>query len=213
MTAIVVLASAVVPLLIVKGIVADRLFNKEIEQLGTRLLNTGNMLAADIGKNGYFDKQYDVAINAQIEQISYNYSGRIVIVASTYVVVKDTYIDQENKILISYEVNQAFHGIVTSNYDEEYGIIELTMPIYAADGNNIIGVLMFAVPDTPERDSLKYVNRVMNYAFDVVVIVMLLVAIAYAFGISRPLSKLAESIHGITSGYMDKRLDEKKGLG
>ena len=30
---------------------------------------------------------------------------------------------------------------------------------------------------------------------------------------SRPLRKLAESIHGITSGYMDKRLDENKGFG
>lgn len=213
MTAIVVLASALIPLIIVKGIVADRLFAKEIEQLSTRLLNTGNMLAADIGKNGYFDKQYDVAINAQIEQISYNYSGRIVIVAADYVVVKDTYIDQENKTLVSYEVNQAFHGIVTNNYDKEYGIVELTMPIYAADGTTITGVLMFAVPDTFERNTLKYVNNIMAYACDIVFVVMIMAAAAYAFAISRPLSKLAESIHGITSGYMDKRLDEKKGLG
>ena len=33
------------------------------------------------------------------------------ILAADYVVVKDTYIDQENKTLVSYEVNQAFHEI------------------------------------------------------------------------------------------------------
>lgn len=213
MTAVVIIAAAVVPLVLVRNVLTDKLFTKEIEQLSTKLLNTGNMLAADIGRNGYLNKQYDAGINAQIEQISYNYSGRIVIVASNYVVVKDTYIDHENKILVSYEVNQAFHGITTDNYDSEYGIIELTMPIYAADGTTIIGVLMFAVPDTEQTEHVEYISRIMTYAADIVFVIMILVAVAYAFGISRPFMKLAEYIHGITSGYMDKRLDEKKGLG
>lgn len=210
---IVVLAASVVPLLSVKGIAVKFFRNREIKQLESQLLNTGNLLAADIGKNGYFNKQYDEKINAQLEQISYMYSGRIVIVASNYIVVKDTYVDQENKTLVSYEVNQAFHGITTTSYDDSYGIIELTQPIYASDASTIIGVLMFAVPDTSVREDVKYLERFMTYAVDIVFTVMLLVALGYAVAISRPLRKLAESIHGITSGYMDKRLDETKGLG
>ena len=53
----------------------------------------------------------------------------------------------------------------------------------------------------------------MTYAVDIVFTVMLLAALGYAVAISRPLRRLAESIHGITSGYMDKRLDETKGFG
>ena len=195
---IMILAASVVPLLAVRGIVVNSFLERQIKQLETKLLNTGNILSADIGKSGYFDRQYDDRINAQVEQLSYMYSGRIVVVASNYNVVKDTYVDQENKTLVSYEVNQAFHGIVTSSYDSKYGIIEITQPIYSSNGNNIIGVLMFAVPDT---------------SIDVTFTIMVLVALAYAFGISRPFIKLAEAIHGMTSGYMDKRLDEDKGLG
>lgn len=210
---IMILAASVVPLLAVRGIVVNSFLERQIKQLETKLLNTGNILSADIGKSGYFDRQYDDRINAQVEQLSYMYSGRIVVVASNYNVVKDTYVDQENKTLVSYEVNQAFHGIVTSSYDSKYGIIEITQPIYSSNGNNIIGVLMFAVPDTSIRENVRYIERFITSAIDVTFTVMVLVALAYAFGISRPFIKLAEAIHGMTSGYMDKRLDEDKGLG
>ncbi len=153
---IMILAASVVPLLAVRGIVVNSFLERQIKQLETKLLNTGNILSADIGKSGYFDRQYDDRINAQVEQLSYMYSGRIVVVASNYNVVKDTYVDQENKTLVSYEVNQAFHGIVTSSYDSRYGIIEITQPIYSSNGNNIIGVLMFAVPDTSIRENVRY---------------------------------------------------------
>ena len=210
---IMILAASVVPLLAVRGVVVNSFLERQIKQLETKLLNTGNILSADIGKSGYFDRQYDDRINAQVEQISYMYSGRIVVVASNYNVVKDTYVDQENKTLVSYEVNQAFHGIVTNSYDSKYGIIEITQPIYSSNGNNIIGVLMFAVPDTSIRENVRYIERFITSAIDVTFTVMVLVALAYAFGISRPFIKLAEAIHGMTSGYMDKRLDEDKGLG
>ena len=208
---IMILAASVVPLLAVGGVVVNSFLERQIKQLETKLLNTGNILSADIGKSGYFDRQYDDRINAQVEQLSYMYSGRIVVVASNYNVVKDTYVDQENKTLVSYEVNQAFHGIVTSSYDSKYGIIEITQPIYSSDGNNIIGVLMFAVPDTSIRENVRYIERFITSAIDVTFTII--VALAYAFGISRPFIKLAEAIHGMTSGYMDKRLDEDKGLG
>lgn len=213
MTVLVVLISSVVPLLAVRGIVVNNFLERQIKQLETQLLNTGNILAADIGKSGYFNRQYDDRINAQVEQVSHIYSGRVVIVAANYNVIKDTYVDQENKTLVSYEVNQAFHGIVTNSYDSKYGIIEITQPVYAVDGNEIIGVLMFAVPDTSIKENVQYLERFMTSAIDITFTAMILIALAYAFGISRPFRKLADAIHGMTSGYMDNRLDEDKGLG
>ncbi len=212
-TVVVILAASVVPLAIAKGVVKKCVLDRGIERLESQLLNTGNLLAGDIGKTGYFNKQHDDKINAQISQISYMYSGRIVIVAANYVVVKDTYVDKENKTLVSYEVNQAFRGITTKNYDSRHGIIEITQPVYAPDGNTITGVLMFAVPDTTVKENVQYIDRIMTYVIDIVFMVMLLLALGYALSVSRPLRKLAESIHGITSGYMDKRLDENKGFG
>lgn len=212
-TVLVVLIASLVPLVITKGVVKKHFLDRQIKQLETQLFNTGSLLAGDICKNGYFNRQYDNKINAQIEQISYMYSGRVVIVAANYVVVKDTYVDKENKTLVSYEVNQAFHGITTTNYDSRYGIIEITQPIYATDGSSITGVLMFAVPDTSVKESVQYIDKVMTYAIDIVFTIMVLLSLAYAFSVSRPLRKLSESIHGITSGYMDKRLDENKGFG
>ena len=66
---IMILAASVVPLLAVRGIVVNSFLERQIKQLETRLLNTGNILSADIGKSGYFDRQYDDRINAQVDQL------------------------------------------------------------------------------------------------------------------------------------------------
>ena len=64
---IMILAASVVPLLAVRGIVVNSFLERQIKQLETKLLNTGNILSADIGKSGYFDRQYDDRINAQVD--------------------------------------------------------------------------------------------------------------------------------------------------
>ena len=50
----------------------------------------------------------------------------------------------------------------------------------------------FAVPDTFIRENVRYIERFITSAIDVTFTVMVLVALAYAFGISRPFRKLAE---------------------
>ena len=77
-TVLVVLIASLVPLVITKGVVKNHFLDRQIKQLETQLFNTGSLLAGDICKNGYFNRQYDNKINAQIEQISYMYSGRVV---------------------------------------------------------------------------------------------------------------------------------------
>lgn len=213
LVAVVVLNAAVLPLAVLGNAASYSFLSRRIEQMETELLNRCNMLAADISRENFFTTQYNEKIAAQIEQITYTYSGRIVIVAKNYVVVKDTYVDRENKTLVSYEVNRAFHGITTKVYDKEEGIIELTLPVYDTAGKTITGVIMMSVPDTVVRSDVEYISRFITRFTDIVFVIMLIVALIFAWMISQPLHKLSTVIHGITSGYMDRRLEEDKGLG
>ena len=213
LVAMFVLIMTILPLVILKNVTYSSFFKRGIAGLETELLNRGNMLADDISREDFFSNPYNENIAAQIEQITYTYSGRIVIVASNYVVIKDTYVDRENKTLVSHEVNKAFHGIVTKEYDKEDGIIEITLPVYSTDAGSIKGVIMMAVPDTAVRTGAAYIERLIERFTDIVFVIMIIAAIFFACAISAHLHKLSLVIHGITSGYMDKRLEEKKGFG
>lgn len=208
-----IIASAVVPLGIARAVCTSWYSARAISRLETELQNRCNLLAADINKMNFFVNQRNESIAAQIEQLTYTYSGRIIIVASNYVVVKDTYIDHENKTLVSSEVNQAFRGISMKTYNKEEGYLEMSLPIYGSDVKSIIGVILLTVPDTTVAGDTEYIDMLFRRVTEVVFFVALVAAVLCAWGISRPLSKLTAAIRGFTSGYMDKRLVEEKGFG
>ena len=68
-------------------------------------------------------------INAELEQLSNLYDGRVIIINTNFKVVKDTYGISEGKYVISEEVIRCFKGESISNYDSNNGYIEITTPI------------------------------------------------------------------------------------
>ncbi len=68
-------------------------------------------------------------INAELEQLSNLYDGRVLIISSDLKIVKDTYGISEGRTIISEEVIRCLKGDSTSKYDRENGYIEMTIPI------------------------------------------------------------------------------------
>ena len=68
-------------------------------------------------------------INAELDQISSLYDGRVLIINGNFNVVKDTYGLSEGKTIISEEVIKCFKGSTVANYDKVNGFIEITTPI------------------------------------------------------------------------------------
>lgn len=76
----------------------------------------------------YLQDTSSPVINAELEQLSNLYGGRVLIISGNLKVVKDTYSISEGKTIISEEVVKCFRGESMSNYDADLGYVEMTIP-------------------------------------------------------------------------------------
>ena len=77
----------------------------------------------------YLQDTSSEVINAELEQLSNLYDGRVLIINADLRIVKDTYGISEGKTMISEEVIRCLRGKSANRYDRENGYIEMTIPI------------------------------------------------------------------------------------
>lgn len=77
----------------------------------------------------YLQDTSSEVINAELEQLSNLYDGRVLVINANLRIVKDTYGISEGKTIISEEVIRCLRGESANRYDRENGYIEMTIPI------------------------------------------------------------------------------------
>ncbi len=203
---------ALVPLSISRRVVNDNYRTNGIDNLVAGAQNMCKKLAEDISMTGYLGNPDNEVIDSKIDAVTYMYSGRMLLIAANHMVVKDTYVVQESKLMVSQEVNKAFYGATTVDYVKDDGYIELTSPIYAADGKEVIGVLILTVKDSVVISGADKLNSVMMTFYELIFVCVFIGACGFAWFITRPLEILTGLIKGVSSGYLDNRLDTNKGF-
>ena len=164
-------------------------------------------------------------INAELDQLSNLYDGRVLIIDQDYKVIKDTYGISEGKTIISEEVIQCFKGMNTTNYDEINRYIEVTTPIYQTitvtsastkDQNTILmdeekqsvvkGVMLTSVSTDFIETTLEILKR-RAYIIELVMMVIVVGLSAFASRImTRPFESITNSINDIKDGFHYKQI-------
>ena len=103
--------------------------NRAVSLRTSEILSQAKILANQIVSNDYLENSGSPTINAQLEQLSTIYDGRVMIISDTFQVVKDTYKLDEKKTIISEEVIKSFYGEEITKYDSKYRYIEMTIPL------------------------------------------------------------------------------------
>ena len=107
--------------------------NRAVSLRTSEILSQAKILANQIVSNDYLENSGSPTINAQLEQLSTIYDGRVMIISDTFQVVKDTYKLDEKKTIISEEVIKSFYGEEITKYDSKYRYIEMTIPLVRTD--------------------------------------------------------------------------------
>ncbi|MBE5906587.1 MAG: two-component sensor histidine kinase [Lachnospiraceae bacterium] len=115
---------------------------KEVSAKTLEISNQSKLLATQIASTDYLNNQDSEVIDAQLNQLSNVYDGRIMLIDSAYTIVKDTYQMDEGKVITSQEVVTSFAGTVNSRYDRKYGYLEMTLPIVNPNNQDIMGVFV-----------------------------------------------------------------------
>lgn len=183
----------------------DRAVSLRISDVQTQM----KIIADHLLNYNYLQDTSSGVINAELDQISNLYDGRVLIINSNFKIAKDTYGISEGKTMISEEVIKCFKGESTSNYDKKNGYIEVTTPIMisgtveadSAETEKIRGVMLTSV----STDSITATIDILGEKAMIVQILICLVVLGGAAVLSkllvRPVNQLTDAIKDIKEGY------------
>ena len=162
----------------------------------------------------YLQDTSSPVINAELEQLSNLYNGRVLIIGDNLKIVKDTYGISEGKTIISEEVVKCFKGESMSNYDADHGYIEMTIPISEMVESTEENEEKSGEPKEEYRgamlisvscDTIQKTMDILNSKATVLQLIMMVIIIGLAFFLAgflvKPLNKVTAAINEVKGGY------------
>ena len=176
----------------------------------SEILGQAKILANQIVSNDYLLNTDSVIINAELQQLSNIYDGKIMLIDNTFRVVKDTYDLDTGKIIISKEVIQSYKGTDITKYDPESRYIEIVTPLNetnAKTGEKVpIGVMMISVSTDNINLNMEYLGTNLFVIQMICGMLVVILAIWLAFRLTGPLKEMSHSIDEIEQGYGSNKL-------
>ncbi len=169
--------------------------NRSIDVLGQAKILGNQVVTYDYMK----DTSLEV-INAQLEMLSTIYDGRVLIVNSSFQIVKDTYELDTGKTIISEEVVKSFQGEEINKYDSKNRYIELAIPLKKEGMEQSLGVLLVSVSTDSimlNYDYLKDNALILELASMVIILGF---ALFWSGRLVRPFGKLSKFLEGVQEG-------------
>ena len=180
--------------------------------------NQYKILANHLTAYNYLNNTSSEIVNAELDQLSTLYDGRVLIVDSNFQVIRDTYGLSEGKTIISKEVMQCFNGTPTASYDRENQYIELTTPITEvtqgtetdAEGEGkdaeVVGVILAGVA----TDTVGTSVGILAHKASIIQFLMSIILIAIAWSLSivtvKPFDKVTDAIAAVKDGFNTERI-------
>ena len=152
---------------------------------------------------GYMDNPGSEVMDAELLQFSNIYDGRVLIIDSSLQIIKDTYLLEEGKTVVSAEVIRGFQGMGTTNYSRRHKYVEVTAPVKEADGTISGVILVSASVDSllRIRDTLQTKGMLIQLALAAVIVVL---SVAASVVLVKPLGKITHSMEDLSKGDVEE---------
>jgi signal transduction histidine kinase len=184
--------------------------NRAVSIRTSEILSQAKILANQIVSNDYLNNKTAVNINAQLEQLSTIYDGRVMIIDDEFHIIKDTYSLDEGKTIISEKVIESYYGEEINKYDAQNHYIELAIPltISIAEGaeNRVIGVMLVSVSTDSIQMNRDYLATNTLVIELICVFAVVFLGVLLAIQLVKPFHKMSQSIEMIQTGYGEDAL-------
>ncbi|MBO6015923.1 MAG: ATP-binding protein [Lachnospiraceae bacterium] len=176
------------------------------------------ILANHLLTYNYLSDTSSEVINAELEQLSNLYDGRVLIVDQNFNIVKDTYGISEGKTIISEEVIRSFKGEDIVNYDDKDFFLELVTPIWATvtsqtveeDDTEAASVVKGVLLTSVATDSIQNNVEMLSDRATILQSIMGIALIGIAWGLSHllvaPFEKVTAAISEVKAGFYTERV-------
>ena len=212
---LIILLAGVVPSFFMRYAILE---NYETRAVSVRIADVQNqfkILANHLITYGYLRDTSSEVINAELEQLSNLYDGRVLIIDQNFKVVKDTYGISEGKTIISEEVIKCFKGTSTTNHDRKNGYLEVTTPIVGGtesekgtDSGTVLaeGVMLTSVSTDSIVTTLEILNRKALIVECITFILIVVVAFVLAKLLTAPFERISQAINEVKAGFTDEKI-------
>ena len=202
----------IIPSILVRDAILYNYENRAINVRESEVSNQLNIIANHLITYNYLTDPSDAAVNAELEQISNLYDGRILIIGGNFKAIKDTNGVSTGRTIISEEVIKCFKGIKTVNYDSNNGFIELTIPINETivdedmgnEQNLVRGVMLASVSTDTIAMTLKMLSRLGWIIAIVMIVIIFLMAMFFSKLLTKPFDKVTQAINDVKEGFSDE---------
>ena len=225
---LIVLVVGIVPSVAMRYGIMRNYEQRAVEQRTVTVQNQLKIVADHLINEDYLNTRTSKVINAELEMLSNLYDGRVQIISGNLKVIKDTYGISEGKTIISEEVIKCFMGESLSNYDAQYGYIELTIPIIdnqiviedtqgAAAGNVITngvrqpdprvkGVMLTSISTDYITDTLTILSRKASILEALMIMAIVAIALILSIVLTRPFERVTKAINEVKDGYSNESI-------
>lgn len=204
----------IVPIIIVQSAILNNYETRAVSVRTDEVSNQLMVIANHLLIYNYLQDTNSEIINAELDQLSSLYDGRVLIINSNFNVVKDTYGLSEGKTVISKEVIECFKGKIATNYDRINGFIEITTPItettdalqYEKGNTKVKGVMLTSVSTDAIAMTLEILSRKVLIIEIVICIAIFAVAMVISRFLTRPFDKVTGAINEVKEGFTNEAL-------
>ncbi|WP_434311156.1 sensor histidine kinase [Hominifimenecus sp. rT4P-3] len=203
---------------------------EEIERNSTvsEMKGQALILANQLSSVDYINNPHNSTMNAVLKQAADMWGGRILIVDSSYRVVRDTYIIDEEKYSISELVMRGMSGQSTSVFDEEKQFVKFTQPIVVreelqntvtASGETTVvvkasetetktvGVLLAIIDAGPILAPVELLREKVVLMTLIAACLLVPMVLLFSGHLMKPLKRLAKDIEKAASGGLTSQVD------
>ena len=194
-----------IPCIILKSLVIEGYEKEAVEWRTAEIQEQCAVLSNQLGAANYLENTISDMLNAELNQLSNVYDGRVMVIDRDYRIQKDTFGTEEGKVILSAAVIQCFEGKGNSQYNEKERYISVTTPIVMqVEGKSRVEGVLLATISTDIIENTK--DGLATRANTLLLIMAFLVIVigAYVAGrMIKPLENITQSIEDVTAGYDD----------
>ncbi len=204
---IIVLLVGMIPIFLMKYVILENYEEQSIDQKTQLIQSQCQQIVDQVGSSGYIK---DVASNPQVDkqlvQLANIYNGRVIIVNSSFRIVRDTFEIDEDKVIISEEVLQCFLGSDSSNYNKENEFLELTLPVKNPDTKGTEGIMIVSLSTQDVKDGKDALSNTVLILQIVLTLMILAAAYYVARVLTKPFGKITRSLEEVRGGVIEQEI-------
>ena len=181
---------------------------KSMDETVTQVKWQSNILASDILAMDFFKNPDSDAADVEIQQMAYAYSARILIINSDYIIVKDNYIFDEGKTIITEDVINAFKGRSHSHINYKSSSAVITTPIID-DTGKISGVIKVSLSGYATIQTINYMKRISIAVMIALLLVFSGILVFVIYKLTSPAKDMKEAILSLSDGDKNARIKKQ----